>query len=139
MNIDDNEISNKSQMTTLVLLLFFGSLGLHRFYVNKYITGILFIVVGWTSIAFDLLGFGFDFLSRILFLAFLLFDLYAIYSDSFTDKKGKLVVGKSNVLVYESYEERERIIFDDRLNKIMVTCLALGLYIAYFMLNKFVL
>ncbi len=139
MDIDENEISTKSQMTTLVLLLFFGSFGLHRFYVNKYITGILYLVVGSTSSIFVYLGFASALWIRILFFAFMLFDLYAIYSDSFTDKNGKLVVGKSKILVYESYEERERILFDDRLNKIMLTFLAVGLYIIIYMLNAFIL
>lgn len=42
MNIDEEDISKKGPMITLILSLLFGKLGLHRFYVGKYVTGVIY-------------------------------------------------------------------------------------------------
>lgn len=139
MEYEDKDISNKSQMITLILLILFGSLGAHRIYVGKFATGILIIVLS-SIIAFtDYLGVGYSFIFKTAYMLFILIDMYALYSDSFTDSKGLLVVGKSKTLIYDSYEEREKIIFEEKLNKIMLFCLAIAAYLVYFILSSFVL
>lgn len=60
-------------LKTLLLCLFLGFLGIHRFYVKKTGTGVLYLLTG------GLLGFG------------VLFDLIMIVLGKFTDAKGKVV------------------------------------------------
>ena len=131
MNYDDQNISNKSQLITLFLLMFFGSVGAHRFYVKKYFTGITYFIIGGTSFVLDFFGFGFALVAHAVFAVLICIDLYAIYSDSFTDSKGDLVVGKSKILVYETFEEREQILFTEKLNKLLLIFGGAAVYILY--------
>ena len=70
----ETEISQKSRTATLLLCLFFGGLGIHRFYVGKTGTGILQILT--------LGGMG----------IWTLIDFIYIIVGSFTDKESKLVL-----------------------------------------------
>ncbi len=65
--------SEKSRLVALLLCLFVGYLGIHRFYVGKTGTGILYLFTG------GLLGFG------------ALVDLIMIIVGSFTDASGAFV------------------------------------------------
>lgn len=65
-----NNISSKSRMVSLLLCIFFGVLGIHRFYVGKVGTGILYLI----TLGFG--GFG------------ALIDLILIVVGSFRDKSG---------------------------------------------------
>ncbi len=65
------EKSEKSNLITLLLVLFLGSLGIHRFYVGKIGTGILYL--------FTLGFFGIG----------VLIDFFIIVTGNFKDKKGK--------------------------------------------------
>ncbi|UCF86546.1 MAG: TM2 domain-containing protein [Nitrospiraceae bacterium] len=67
------QVSPKSRLVALLLCIFFGGLGIHRFYVNKIWTGILMILT--------LGGLGF----------WTLIDLIVIIIGSFKDKKGHAV------------------------------------------------
>jgi TM2 domain-containing membrane protein YozV len=71
---DSGEISEKSAVTTLLLCIFLGSLGIHRFYVGKIKTGILMLLTGG--------GLG----------IWTLIDLVMIACCDFTDKNGKYLV-----------------------------------------------
>ncbi len=66
-------ISYKSRTAALLLCIFLGGLGIHRFYVNKIGTGILWLLTG------GCFGIG------------CLVDLILIICGSFTDKDGALV------------------------------------------------
>ena len=68
------EVSEKKRLVALLLCLFLGGLGIHRFYVGKIGTGILQIVT---------IG-GF-------FGIWVLIDLIMIIAGKFSDKEGKLV------------------------------------------------
>ena len=65
------EVSEKKRLPALILCLLLGPLGIHRFYVGKIGTGILWLVT------LGLLGIG------------ALVDLIMIIIGSFTDKQGK--------------------------------------------------
>ncbi len=67
--------SEKNRMITLVLCLFLGGLGIHRFYVGKVGTGILTIVT-----VFGFIG------------IWPLIDLIMIAIGKFTDKSGQPVL-----------------------------------------------
>lgn len=66
-------ISAKSKGTAAVLCFFLGALGIHRFYVGKVGTGILWLLTG------SLLGFGW------------IVDFIMILCGSFTDKDGAVI------------------------------------------------
>ena len=129
MVYDEDDISPKSQMITLFLLIFFGPLGAHRFYVGKILTGIFYLIVGSTTIIFKILGFKWELIAIVAFIFINAMDLYALYSDSFTDSKGRLVIGESKNPVYNSLKEREKIIFTEKLNKLMLVLAGIAFYI----------
>jgi TM2 domain-containing membrane protein YozV len=68
----NDPVSPKSRLVALILCLFFGWLGIHRFYVGKIGTGILMIV----------LCFGF-------FGLWVFVDFIMIAIGAFRDKKGR--------------------------------------------------
>lgn len=136
MNIDDEDISDKSQMLTLILCLLFGKLGLHRFYVGKYITGVFYLLLGGTSIVLDVLGWGYALLVQVIYLIFIALDVYALYSDSFTDGKDRIICG-TKTLVYDTLAQREQILFDRKMNKIICILVGVVLYIGYLLVNHF--
>lgn len=40
----------KSKVTTILLTLFLGGLGIHKFYLGQKVKGILYLIFCWTSI-----------------------------------------------------------------------------------------
>ena len=70
--VDPND-SPKSRLITLLLCIFVGGAGIHRFYAGKIGTGILYLFTG------GLFGIGW------------LIDLVKIATGKFTDKNGNVV------------------------------------------------
>lgn len=69
----NDNVSQKSRGIALILVAFLGALGIHRFYVGKTGTGILWLLT------FGLFGIG------------ALIDLITIVCGTFKDKDGKLL------------------------------------------------
>jgi TM2 domain-containing membrane protein YozV len=65
--------SSKNKMTTLILCIFLGGLGVHRFYVGKIGTGIVWLLTG------GVFGIGW------------LVDIIMIAMGKFKDKQGNLL------------------------------------------------
>lgn len=69
----NNHVSDKNWIATLLLCIFLGTLGIHRFYVGKIGTGLLMLLTGG--------GFG----------IWWIIDIIVIAMGSFTDKGGNFV------------------------------------------------
>ena len=103
MRFEKEDISSKDELLAMVLAIFFGSYGLHRFYVGKYVSGTVYLLLCNTRILFNILvrlgldtfrSSFFDYFATGLALVLIAYDIYALYSESFTDGKKKLIVGK---------------------------------------------
>ena len=134
--IDNEEISKKSSLVTTILLLLFGSAGIHRIYVGRYISGIFIFVVKCTLLVLKHFGWKWHFILNVICYGMLLFDLYGLYSDSFTDGKGKIVTGQEKYMTYNSEKERMQKKFEKKLNNIMCLCIAILYYAAILIINN---
>lgn len=103
MIVEKNEASDKNELVALILALCWGTLGLHRFYVGKWKTGILYLLLGSFSFLYNLLediGVNIFFSVYFSYVAFLLvgvavlYDIFAITNESFFDGKNKLLISK---------------------------------------------
>lgn len=76
MSYDGNVVmeSDKSRLVTLLLAIFLGFLGIHRFYVGKVGTGIIWLLTG------GIVGIG------------VLIDIILIIVGTFRDKSGRLIL-----------------------------------------------
>lgn len=79
-NLNPNEVSDKSYSALIILNIFFGALGAHRFYAGKIASGILYLLTA------GVFGIG------------SLVDFIVILCDAFKDKNGDLIVPKAAVL-----------------------------------------
>ena len=66
-----NQASGKNRLAALLLCFFLGTLGLHRFYVGKLITGVIWLLT------LGIFGIG------------VIVDFILILFGAFTDKQGK--------------------------------------------------
>lgn len=77
------DVSDKNWTTTLLLSIFFGLVGIHRFYANRPLTGLLWLLTG------GCLGFGF------------IIDIISIASGTFVDGNGAAILSnKQKDIVY---------------------------------------
>ena len=74
----DDNVSDKSWLATLLFCLFLGTFGIHRFYVGKVGTGILYLLT------FGVFGIGY------------LIDVILIVLQLFTDRKGRKITINSD-------------------------------------------
>jgi TM2 domain-containing membrane protein YozV len=76
MSYDGNVVleSDKSRLVTLLLAIFLGFLGIHRFYAGKVGTGIIWLLTG------GIVGIG------------VLVDIILIAVGTFRDKSGRLIL-----------------------------------------------
>jgi len=72
------DVQEKDWLTALLLAIFVGTFGIHRFYVNKIGTGILMLLLCWTGIA----------------TIWAVIDIIMLATGSFKDKNGKKIVRK---------------------------------------------
>jgi TM2 domain-containing membrane protein YozV len=70
------DASEKDWLTTLLLAIFLGGIGIHRFYVNKIGTGIIMILLCWTGIS----------------TIWAIIDIIWIATGKFKDKNDKIVL-----------------------------------------------
>jgi TM2 domain-containing membrane protein YozV len=70
--------SEKDWLTTLLLALFLGGIGIHRFYVNKIGTGIIMILLCWTGIS----------------VIWAIIDIIMIATGKFKDKNDNFIIKK---------------------------------------------
>lgn len=80
----NQKISDKNWRTTVILLHLAGILGIHRFYVGKILTGVLWLLTGGG------------------FVAGWLVDMIMLYTGNFTDATGALVLPDYNRLLIET-------------------------------------
>ncbi|MDR2314624.1 MAG: TM2 domain-containing protein [Spirochaetaceae bacterium] len=71
-------VSEKDWLTTLLLSIFLGGIGVHRFYVNKIGTGIIMLLLCWTGIS----------------LIWAIIDIIMIATGKFNDKNGNAIIKK---------------------------------------------
>ena len=75
-NNDDDVKSDKKKSTAIILCLFFGILGVHRFYVGKIKSGGLLVLLALVS-------------GGTLGLIWVVYDLFTlIFTNKFTDEYG---------------------------------------------------
>lgn len=87
------EISNKNNMTAILLCTFLGFLGIHRFYLGKKITGSIILcsfLIMLTLFFFNIKIMGIMFVIFCLIWAIYCIDLLALSAGVLTDAQGKL-------------------------------------------------
>lgn len=105
MIIDKKDISKKDDLVTMLLCLLLSRFGAHRFYVGRYFTGLLWLVFNNIGLVLHYVGkvveipAAWDFGTRLACLLAVILtkiiDVYAIYSESFTDGKGRIVASRA--------------------------------------------
>jgi len=104
MFVDKEDASDKNELVAVVFALCWGTFGLHRFYVGKWISGTIYLLLGSVAFLFNLLndlGISIFYSSYISIFASLLvgvaviYDLFALKTESFCDGKNKLLISKA--------------------------------------------
>lgn len=102
-NNDNHRASDRSWGVTLILALFLGHLGIHRFYVGKKATGIIYI--------FTMGGFTIGWLT----------DVILILTGKFTDKHGNIISRAKQVPDYASQPSSSQITHETEQQKRVLT------------------
>lgn len=140
---DREDISNKNLLICTLLAFFFGSIGLHRFYVGKWKTGLIYIAGSslplFSPFLYSILGIEDIFQAMKLTIAVgilslcvgvaVIYDVYAMYSESFFDKHGKILLSESvkNEYIGVSYTEQ----FIHKLDTWIVSLSFIAVFILY--------
>lgn len=136
--IESENISKKSSILTTVLLLTLGSAGIHRIYVGRYISGIFIFIVKCTYLVTDHWGYSWSLVLNLVCFAMLLFDLFGLYSSSFTDGAGKIITDEDPDFVYKDEKDRIMQIENRKLNRLLALLGAIAFYLVLWLLKKFV-
>ena len=83
------DVSTKSRLILVLLTLFLGEFGIHRFYVGKVGTGatmLILSIIGWATIIFI-----FGFIPLMVVGIWNLIDLIVAIAGSFKDNEGKSI------------------------------------------------
>ena len=148
MYIEKESVSKKSATVTAMLCLFFGSLGLHHFYVGKYKRGLLYLLFGSSSLGIQISkGLGNVFFDEIrgtligIFLLLLVavgifYDLFALYTESFLDSNGLILLSGSrkDELFGRTLEEK----FNDSTSIEITVFMFIAYAILYFLYFKYI-
>lgn len=138
-NIDANEVSRKSNGIALLYLFTFGFLGMHRFYVGKWKTGLIYLLIGLQLPIIRILTmFGVSPIKSVVYqillflfsIAFLGFDLFTMAQEAFSDSDGKILLGRAHrdaVIGRDSKEKEE-----DKMNMIVAIFLFVIMLILFF-------
>ena len=84
--------SEKSRTTTLLLCLFLGGFGAHRFYTGKIGTAILMLIFTFAPIITTIVNNRPTMIHFIIVVIWVIIDIILIISGSFKDKQGKKVL-----------------------------------------------
>lgn len=150
LNLQQEDISNRNSTMSFLLCFFFGYFGAHKFYVGKWIQGIVYLLFG-SSVFFNFIispiakKFGYSLAIKsvgvkivltLLVGVAILYDLFAITHEASTDKKGLIVVsGKHKDEIYGRTESEK---FNDKLNTVITICVFVIFAIIYFVLLNLV-
>ena len=92
------EPSDKDFVTTLLICIFLGGLGGHRFFVGKEETAIAMLVMPIVAaLIFEFLAFGLGILLFAVWGVWYLFDLLQIVTSSFEDNEGRVIAYQAAV------------------------------------------
>ena len=86
---DMANVSQKSRLVLLLLTLFLGEFGAHRFYAGKTGTAIVMLILAILGYATMIIIVGFAFLTAVGIWNII--DLIMVITGSFKDKEGKLI------------------------------------------------
>lgn len=141
MNLDVDQISKKNSAIVFTLMITFGTLGAHKFYVGKWKSGLLYLLFGSVvpgakiiNATLKLIGHNtlfnlvwYTYLSAALVSVAVLYDIFSLYSESFTDSLGKVVIGGSrkDELIGRTLQES----FFDKLTSISIILIFVAIII----------
>lgn len=139
-NIDASEVSRKSNGIALLYLFTFGFLGVHRFYVGKWKSGALYLLVGLQlPVIRILMMFGISPIRSVVYqiilflfsIALLGFDLFAMVQEAFSDSNGKILLGRVHRDAVIGRDAKEK--SEDNMNMLIAVLLFIILLILYFL------
>jgi TM2 domain-containing membrane protein YozV len=132
-----NDTSTKKSRLAMILYLILGKLGVHRFYVGKYITGAVFLLVGGAAVILNVMDIRFAFIAEIVSAVIVAADMYLICSGRFKDKNGNPIVTIVSISEGNGTKEKEKSSFIEKINKVMYISAGAAIYIVFCLIYSF--